>query len=113
MRLKIQILGKHSYSKNAYNIIATKYSKKLADYLQRYDFIDEDLKFILTHWNIFENTHKDFISLLSYMKDKYYKDGVFKYYLVIVKKKGEFFGELALINNKPRAATIAAKTDTI
>ena len=42
----------------------------------------------------------------------YYKDKAFLYKEVVSLKRNAFFGELALIKNDPRAATILAKIPT-
>jgi CRP-like cAMP-binding protein len=42
----------------------------------------------------------------------FFLDGVFKHKYIVTLKSGQMFGELGIMMNKPRAASIVAKTNT-
>lgn len=88
------------------------YSDNVIEQIKRRRWFDEEFKFIMMHWKRYKTYYSDYLPLLAIGNpDKYYREGVFSFKILVVVKENGSFGELALISNARRAATIICKSD--
>ena len=75
--------------------------------------LDESLRLMICNIQNFHRiTKKDLYLLGINNLNRYYSNKAFTYKFITPKKKNDFFGELALMNNNARAATVLSVTES-
>lgn len=91
----------------ACQILREHYAESVITAIKNNDFFDKHFKLIITHWWKFKAYYLELLPLLASSKPgKYYQEGIFLFKKIKTIKQGGCFGEIALINDVKRAASI-------
>ena len=111
-KLKESLGGKETSRLEALKKVKNSWAKATYTNLKNFVKFDRYLALLIMKKNLFPHINRDDYLLLGIGRTHlYYKQGVFEFKKICEMKENSIFGELALIRNAKRSATIVAKTD--